>query len=770
MKRHLFRRVAVSTCLLTLLAVETPPLRAICIRDSSFNPSGSFTGGASVMAAGVQADGKLIVGGYFTYNGSYPNGMPFTVNNLVRFNVDGTVDTTYAPAVNGIVRAILVLPSGSTIIAGHFTQVAGVNQTYISRLLPNGSPDYIGFQAPVPNNYIYALGLLKDGKIIVGGAFTTMGGASFQRVACLQTNGPIVSAYNPVVTGIGGTAVYAIAVYPPDNPSADKVLIGGYFSAVSGAPRANLARLTTGGVNDASFDMVPAFDGTIHAIGTDYATFTTMGPSGLNVERIYVGGSFQQPRNYFTRLLHNGGVDPNVQNSITDGTVKAIKVQANHAVIVGGHFTNAAFQIRNGLARFHTGGFNSDGSDNARINDLMGISPWADCAPVAGVSGGGVEALALSSTGKLYAGGNFTTVEGVSRPKVARLLTPAVTIDVATLAFGPESESFGVTETGRVAGDSSQLAIRTRRHQRIAGDGSGGDDLHSTLVTLLPNLVDSSALDIEQSGLGTGQMEIVGEATDSALATTRPFWYFELENGNSKSAQWLYSGHGKANAVVPNLTASYASAVVGYVRVGTQDHAAYWSVVSGQNWLYDYGNIYFPTEPSYATDTDVNRTVGFRGSPNRQAFLIDGSARTLANPPGATSTAAFAISTTGTTSKVVGEAMIGGVTKPVSWTYTGSGQSTQIVLPLPAGMTEGSARSVNAQGDVVGSAWDNNGNEAACIWIPSQPVKTLNSLSGSTEWDLRQANKITSHAGGRKIAGTGVHNGDPRGFLLMDWD
>ncbi|HMJ65360.1 MAG TPA: delta-60 repeat domain-containing protein, partial [Candidatus Binatia bacterium] len=148
--------------LLALSSVSTP---ASCVRDSSFNPGGSFTGGTTVMAAAVQSDGKAIFGGYFTYNGNYPNGYPFSANNLVRFNTDGTVDTGFNPSPNGIVRAIVIQPDQKILIGGHFTQVAGLTQTYISRLNPGGGPDYIGFQAAVPNNYVYALGRISDGRV-----------------------------------------------------------------------------------------------------------------------------------------------------------------------------------------------------------------------------------------------------------------------------------------------------------------------------------------------------------------------------------------------------------------------------------------------------------------------------------------------------------------------------------------------------------------------------------------------------------------------------
>src|SRR5689334_1552704 len=82
---------------------------AFPVRDGSFSPT-SFASGATVNAIATQDDGKVVVGGSFTFNGTYPNGYPFTAYNLVRFNINGTVDTSYNPSPNSSVMAMVLQP------------------------------------------------------------------------------------------------------------------------------------------------------------------------------------------------------------------------------------------------------------------------------------------------------------------------------------------------------------------------------------------------------------------------------------------------------------------------------------------------------------------------------------------------------------------------------------------------------------------------------------------------------------------------------------
>src|SRR3954470_13872703 len=92
----------------------------------------------------------------------------------------------FNPNANGGVYAIVVQPDGKILIGGNFTTVAPnggppVTRNYIARLNADGTLD-AGFD-PNANSTVYAIALQADGAILVGGEFSdlfgtpTIGGA-----------------------------------------------------------------------------------------------------------------------------------------------------------------------------------------------------------------------------------------------------------------------------------------------------------------------------------------------------------------------------------------------------------------------------------------------------------------------------------------------------------------------------------------------------------------------------------------------------------------
>ena len=75
-----------------------------------------------------------------------------------------------------------------------------------------------------------------DGKVLIGGSFTSVNGTNRNRIARLNADGSLDSSFNPG-TGANG-AVRAIVVQPDGN-----VLIGGNFTTVNGVLRPYVARL-----------------------------------------------------------------------------------------------------------------------------------------------------------------------------------------------------------------------------------------------------------------------------------------------------------------------------------------------------------------------------------------------------------------------------------------------------------------------------------------------------------------------------------------------
>jgi uncharacterized delta-60 repeat protein len=135
--------------------------------DTTFNTGLGFN--SSVQSIALQADGKIIVAGFFTsYNG-------VTVNRIVRLNSNGTIDATFTTGlgVDNLVQSIVIQPDGKIIMGGFFTFYNGTTENYLVRLNSNGTKDTT-FNTGTGFNYeVYTIALKSDGKIVLGGYFTS---------------------------------------------------------------------------------------------------------------------------------------------------------------------------------------------------------------------------------------------------------------------------------------------------------------------------------------------------------------------------------------------------------------------------------------------------------------------------------------------------------------------------------------------------------------------------------------------------------------------
>ena len=98
------------------------------------------------------------------------------------------------------------------------------------------------------DSLVYSIAVQTDGKVLIGGDFTTFDGAARTNVARLNSNGSRDATFDPN-PGVGESFTYVNAVALQ---SSGKVLPGGSFTSVGGAPRTNLARLNAKGSLDGS--------------------------------------------------------------------------------------------------------------------------------------------------------------------------------------------------------------------------------------------------------------------------------------------------------------------------------------------------------------------------------------------------------------------------------------------------------------------------------------------------------------------------------------
>ncbi|MCS7035453.1 MAG: hypothetical protein RMJ33_13185 [Saprospiraceae bacterium] len=239
-------------------------------RDFSFNPAGAGANGRVRALALSPSTGQILIAGDFT---AY-NGVPRRY--LARLNADGTLDPSFlpAPGPNRPVKALAWLPDGQILIAGEFTAYNGVFRPHIARLSANGALDLTFNRGAGTDGPIHALALQPDGKILIGGNFTTYNGNPRNFITRLNADGALDATFAPLAGGPNGE-VFTLTVQPDG-----KILIGGNFSRYDGAARPGIARLNPDGTLDSAFGVGQGANGPVYALA--------LRPDG----RVYIGGAF----------------------------------------------------------------------------------------------------------------------------------------------------------------------------------------------------------------------------------------------------------------------------------------------------------------------------------------------------------------------------------------------------------------------------------------------------------------------------------------------
>jgi len=265
--------------------------------DSSFNPGagGSFPHGQSpcVNSLALQADGKVLVGGFFTMLGGQ------THTNIGRLNADGSLDSSFNPGAADAVNSLVVQADGKILMGGFFTTLCGQPRYGIGRLNADGSLDlsfYPAVGTPVPSllPWLNFLAGQADGKVLVGGVFTTLGGQTRNSFGRLNADGSLDSSFNP---GVGGSSPYVASIAVQAD---GKILVGGWFTTLDGQVRNYIGRLNADGSLDSSFNP-----------GAGEVSYPGVNSLAVQADgKILVGGYFGtlggQPRNYIGRLNNTG--------------------------------------------------------------------------------------------------------------------------------------------------------------------------------------------------------------------------------------------------------------------------------------------------------------------------------------------------------------------------------------------------------------------------------------------------------------------------------
>lgn len=391
--------------------------------DSGFVPPvssipNSFPG---VSAICVQTSGKVLVSGTgadVLYNA--------TSLHLGRLNGDGSVDNTFNPGSgpNDIVYTMKVLNNGKVIIVGGFTSYNGVPRNRIAIINTDGSLDTSFDPGTGANDIITAVDIQNDGKIVVGGMFSTFNGISRGRVARLNPNGSLDSAFTTIQGADDG--INAIALQGDG-----KVIIAGLLTSYNGINRRSIARLNIDGSLDPSFDPGSGTspNNFIHTIG-----FQSSG-------KLVVAGDFISyngiGRNRIARLYTNNG------QAITVDTLSSLTYCSGSNISI--HYTT-------------TGVFNSGNVFTAQLSDANGSfnNPVAlgTATGLSGTINGMIPSTIASGSGyhiRVIAD-NPLTYSGSSSTNITITAPPSATINYSASPYYLGNGTASVTLNGTTGG------------------------------------------------------------------------------------------------------------------------------------------------------------------------------------------------------------------------------------------------------------------------------------------------------------------------------
>jgi len=375
-----------TTTMTTNLAVRVPPSMQ------------TITPG-SVLAIAQQADGKIIIGGYF----SVVNGVART--NIARLNADGSLDETWNPGISGGGVRTLALVGMDLFVIGDFTAMGGLRRSGIAKISTSPTATVDPAWNPAVPGYLVRAVTTSGSYLYLGGIQLMGNWPNYTNLVRIDISGTgaVDNAWLPHPDG----EVYALAV------DSTNLYVGGRFSRIGGINMNVLARVNTiSGATDPFWN--PNVSGpTRTPNGGHYLSsicaLRVAGPA------LYVSGGFTNigglGRTNLAKLntLDMGTADPMWNpnrdfNGYPQALVSSFALTGNDLYLCGG-FTSIGGSTRTNLAKL-----NAIGSGNADPLWRANTDAWWQS----------VNALALSGS-SILVGGSFSKINGESCTSLAKL-------------------------------------------------------------------------------------------------------------------------------------------------------------------------------------------------------------------------------------------------------------------------------------------------------------------------------------------------------------
>ena len=233
---------------------------------------------------------RVIVGGEFTQVKRWSKPEVFSRTGLFAYDkATGAIDPVFAPQPNAKVTALLRAPDGKVFVSGQFKTIGGVSSPFLAKVdAVTGAVDTTF--APAITGMVYDMHV-ANGRLYVGGSFTKVRNLVRTNFAILDpTTGKAVGtdlAFTGAAKGINRIQRFDVS------PDGTKLVAIGNFATVGGQARPDVARLdltAAGGATVSTWSTDQYRDG---QCGTSYETYVydvDISPDGTYFVIVTTGG------------------------------------------------------------------------------------------------------------------------------------------------------------------------------------------------------------------------------------------------------------------------------------------------------------------------------------------------------------------------------------------------------------------------------------------------------------------------------------------------
>lgn len=451
------------------------------IKDLDFKTGTGFKSMKELNCLIRQKDEKLVIGGNFLFYNDV------SCNNIVRLNIDGTIDTSFhtGTGFNNTVRDIVQQQNGKLVVIGDFQSYNNKAINTIVRLNKDGSIDTTfrtgtGFsRGGIGLNKLLAL---NNDKLIVNGSFMQYNDYYSYGIIRLNTNGTVDSSFN---TGVG--FVFASSINSVIERNDGKLVIGGLFDKYNDTTATNIVCINTDG------SIYRAFKSTVKE------------PVKLLMEQKngQLIAFIENNQNMFYLLDSKGKVDSVYAKKFSNSppsktTFSTILKTPDDQLIISGNFSNYDNFIANKIIRLSPN-FIPDKSF-ITLNGFNGV-----CTQIV-----------QQSDGKLVAIGKFTTFNGKVAESIIRLKESSFKI------YNDEANSIGCKNREIKLITAYNKAFNTNnKHIIQLSDSTGNFNKSNTILGMFTSTSQNAMFSVTiPDTIKTSKKYLIRDITTSPIDTS----------------------------------------------------------------------------------------------------------------------------------------------------------------------------------------------------------------------------------------------------------